>query len=157
MHSRALSQLFLNRAAASCPVIPAQVRTAPTKRAASGFVHLWLGLALLAGAVAGCSKSGSNASVLDPAKVPATVAKAFEKAPAETKQEATDFVATFQGTDVAAAFSQLRRLDAQTNLTPQQRVAVAKAMQTTFVKMQTAAQNGDTAAQATMSQYLSSR
>ncbi len=120
--------------------------------------HSCLGPVFLAGALAGCSKSGVNSvAVMEPDKVAATVARAFEKAPDHAKQEATNFIAAFQGSEPATAFAQLEKISAETNLTSQQRLAVAKAMQTAFKKMQTAAQSGDSAAQQTMHHYLSTR
>ena len=121
------------------------------------FQCLLVSVALLLASGTGCSKSGANQAILDPSKVPETVNNAFSNAPGETKEAAASCVASFQSQHTAAAFSKLRQMSDRHDLTPQQRQAVAKALQTTFLQMQTAAQNGDTAAQATMHNYLSTR
>lgn len=113
--------------------------------------------ALLTVALTGCSKSATEAKALDPAVLPATVNHAFEKAPEDTKQQAASYVSAFQGQDATSAFNQLRRLGTQQNLSAEQRAVIAQAMRTTFQQLQAAAQSGNTAAQAAMHQYLSSR
>jgi hypothetical protein len=113
--------------------------------------------ALVVVALSGCSKPAANVQALDPATLPATVNQAFEKAPDDTKQQATSYVTAFQGQDAPAAFTQLRQLSAQKNLSVEQRAVLAKAMRTTFQQLQASAQNGDAAAKAAMHQYLSSR
>jgi hypothetical protein len=117
----------------------------------------WLSLVMGTVVLAGCSKSGVNAAPLEESKVASTVTQVFAKAPADTKEEAAACVTAFQGADTSLAFSQLQRMTTETNLTPQQRVVVTKAMQTTFKKLQTAAQNGDSTAEKTVHDYLSSR
>jgi hypothetical protein len=108
--------------------------------------------------LAGCSRSGSGASAMLPeSKVPATVNQAFAKAPVEIKEEAAGAIAAFQGADASLAFAQLQKMSSEPNLTAPERAAVAKAKQVAFLKLQTAAQNGDAAAQSTMNHYLSSR
>lgn len=115
------------------------------------------GLVLVA-ALAGCSKSGGGgSSALDPAKVPVAVSQAFATSPEETKQAASNCVSALQNQDTSAAFVQLEQMNQQRDLTPQQRAVVAKAMQTTFKQLQTAAAQGDAKAQAVMHQYLSTR
>ncbi len=115
-------------------------------------------LFLTAGFLAGCSKSGANEQMgLDAAKIPDTVNQVFSNAPASTKQAAASYLSAFQSQDTASAFSQLRQMSQDPNLTPEQRQVVAKAMQTTFLKMQAAAQSGDANAQTTMQKYLSTR
>jgi hypothetical protein len=107
---------------------------------------------------AGCSKSGPQSQqALDPAKVPTVINQAFQAAPDDSKQQAAAFVTTFQGQDAPKAFEQLRKLSQQSNLSADQRTAVAQAMQTTFRQLQAAAQNGDAAAKAAVHQYLSTR
>ena len=115
-----------------------------------------LSLILFVGFLTGCSKTRSQ-TALDPAKIPETINKTFANAPDATKETASNYVSAFQSQDTSGAFMQLEQMNQDPNLTPQQRQVVAKAMQTTFVKLQAAAQNGDTAAQATMHSYLSAR
>jgi hypothetical protein len=116
-------------------------------------------LYLLAGTaiLTGCSKSGANSGMLDESKVASTVTQAFAKAPADTKEEATTCVAAVEGADTSLAFTQLQRMSTETNLTGEQRQVLARAMQATFKKLQTAAQNGDATADKTVHSYLSSR
>ena len=109
-------------------------------------------------ALVGCAKHAAvTPPPLDPAVVSATVNHAFETAPDDTKQQATSYVSALQGQDAPTAFNQLQQLRAQKNLNPEQRAAVAQAMRTTFQQLQASAQNGNTAAQAAMHKYLSSR
>jgi hypothetical protein len=118
----------------------------------------WLNVLVCAALLAGCSKSGVGASgALDPAKVPGAVNRAFAKAPEETKLAASNCVAALQNQDTSVAFLQLQQMNQQPDLTPQQHFVVAKAMQTTFKQLQTAADHGDTQAQTVMHQYLSTR
>jgi hypothetical protein len=107
--------------------------------------------------LAGCSNSGADSGILDESKVASTVTRAFAKAPADTKEEATTCVAAVEGADTSLAFTQLQRMSTETNLTAEQRQVLARAMQTTFKKLQTAALNGDASADKTMHSYLSSR
>lgn len=86
----------------------------------------------LAAILSGCSKSGGGAAGLDPAQVPVAVSQAFDKSPEDTKQSASNCVAALQDQDMTAAFLQLQQINEQSDLTPQQRTVVAKAMQTTF-------------------------
>jgi len=114
-----------------------------------------LALAVITGA---CSKSGSKSmEVLDPAKAQAEVSNAFAKSTGDNSQAAVSCVAALQAQDTPAAFAQLRKISSQGDLTPEQRVAVSKAMQSTLVQLQSAAQNGNAAAQAAVRQYISSR
>ena len=121
-------------------------------------IKMSLACAMALIALTGCSKFGSNPpQALDSSKIPATVSKAFAKSPEETRQAAASYVSAFEGQDVPAAFLQLRKVSAQNDLTPEQRTVVARAMQTTFKQLQTAAQKGNAAAQSVMHQYVSSR
>lgn len=116
------------------------------------------GASAIALTLGGCSKSGANvAAGLDPSKVPAVVAGAFESSSGETKQQAASYVEAFQGQDATVSFLQLQKLKAQNDLTPSQRAVLAKAMQTTLKQLQAAAQKGDAGAQSVLHQYLSSR
>jgi hypothetical protein len=111
---------------------------------------------LLLALAAGCSKSATQ-QVLEPAKVPAVMNKAFQSAPDETKQQASTFVSAFQGQDVPKAFELLQKLSQQSNLSAEQRATVARAMQTTMQQLQVAAQSGNEAAKAALHHYLSTR
>jgi hypothetical protein len=108
--------------------------------------------------LAGCSKSGANGQFgLDSAKIPAAMSQVFSNAPDSTKQEAASYVSALQSQDTDTAFSQLRQMINQPNLSPEQRQVIAKAMPATFLKLQAAAQNGNASAQAVMNNYLSTR
>jgi hypothetical protein len=122
-------------------------------------LNLFLCTALIsATALAGCSKSGNSTLVaLEPSKIPDTMNQAFGKAAPETQQAMATYLADFQAGNTPAAFSELRKMSHQEDLTLEQHVAVAKAFHTTLNQLQTAAKNGDAAAQAAVHQYLSSR
>ena len=117
------------------------------------YSSLFLGAVLLAG----CSKSGTSEADMEPAKVPMAVSRAFEESSGETKQAAENCVSSLEKQDVPTAFQQLQRISWKSDLTPEQRAVVTKAMQAAFKQLQSAAEQGDASAQAVMNNYLSTR
>jgi len=107
--------------------------------------------------LAGCSKAPVPPPAMEPAKVAETVTQAFAKSSDEARQAATQIAEAVKSQDSPVAFNELRRLNDQNYLTPEQHAVLAKAMQATFKQMQAAAQTGDHAAQAAMHSYLRTR
>lgn len=107
--------------------------------------------------MAGCSKTNVGPVGINPAKVPGVVTAAFNKSSENAKQDAQDYVAAFQSQDAAVAFAKVRALSTRPDLTPEQRTVVAGAMQTTFQRLENAAQNGNSAAKGAMHQYFTTR
>ncbi len=110
---------------------------------------------LLLTVLAGCSKNSSTA--LAPDQIPVAVNQAFKQSAGETKALAGAVVSAVQGQDPATAFNSLQQLEQQKDLTPEQRAIAARAMAATMPQLQTAAQNGNSTAQAVLHHYLSTR
>jgi hypothetical protein len=117
------------------------------------FSSFFMGTALLAG----CSKSGTSPADMEPAKVSMAVSRAFEKSAGETKQAAEICVNSLEKQDAPTAFQELQKMNQKSDLTPEQRAVVTKAMQATFKQLQSAAEQGNASAQAVMNNYLSTR
>jgi len=108
--------------------------------------------------VSGCSKGNSAAPApLSADKVPAVVNQTFNQSPDANKQLASGYASDFQNQDIVAAFNDLQKLRHQTDLTPEQKTVLARAMMTTMTELRTAATAGNPAAQKAMRQYMASR
>jgi hypothetical protein len=105
--------------------------------------------------LAACSKH--TAATLSPDKVPEAINHAFSQSTGDAKDVASQVVSACQDQNVIAAFTNLETLSLRHDLTPEQRSVAARAMVATMPKLQAAAATGDTAAQATLHKYISSR
>jgi hypothetical protein len=103
-----------------------------------------------------CSKKTST-SVLQPAEVPAALDQAFAKAAGEAQQAATESATAVQNNDPATAFETLQKLSSRPDLTPEQRATTARAMAASFKQLRSAAEGGNTRAQAVMQHYQATR
>jgi hypothetical protein len=82
---------------------------------------------------------------------------AFKNASGDTKTMAGECVTSCQSQDVTTAFADLQKLSQSKDLTHEQRVVTAKAMASTFQRLQVDAENGNAAAQALVQKYMSTR
>jgi uncharacterized lipoprotein YajG len=120
-------------------------------RIQSIFIALSISLVILAG----CSRASST--TLAPEKIPTAMNDAFKNAPGDTKTMAGECATACQNQDVTAAFAGLQKLSNSKDLTPEQRAVTAKAMASTFRRLQVNAENGNAAAQALVQKYMSTR
>jgi hypothetical protein len=115
-----------------------------------------IGLGLVAALSGGCQRgrdtSAGVASVPVEQAAPA-VEQAFAEAAPEVKEQATEAAAALQSQDDAGAFLRLEQLVARPELTDQQRRAAYDAWMAANQRLQAAATNGDTAAEAVLEQY----
>jgi hypothetical protein len=102
-----------------------------------------------------CSKH--TAASLAPDKIPDAINQAFRQSTGDAKEAASQAVSACQNQNPAAAFTSLETLSLRGDLTPEQRSVASRAMVATMPKLQAAAAAGDSAAQATLHQYLSTR
>ena len=116
--------------------------------------RLCLLLALLL-AWPGCAKNQYASLTLD--KIPGAINEAFSKTTGDLKSLADEAAAAAKSHDLVTAFTDLKILAGNQELTPDQRSIAARAMAATMPELRSAAEKGDPAAQAVLQKYFSTR
>ncbi|HEV7925681.1 MAG TPA: hypothetical protein VGR14_10005 [Verrucomicrobiae bacterium] len=107
--------------------------------------------------MAGCGLR--HASVDDPLpadQLAAVLQNAFQSADASAREAVQRVVKDVEQHQVAAAFTDIKELAAEANLTKDQRITAIRAANTIGQQLQEAAQNGDTNAVETIQSYKAS-
>ena len=86
-----------------------------------------------------------------------TIQTAFQGANPEVKEAANEVVSAIQNQDEPRALVQLQALSANPLLTPEQRAATIRSMMSVLARVQTAAANGNTAAEEMLKKYRASK
>jgi hypothetical protein len=106
----------------------------------------------------GCGKNTSSAPVpLSVEEIPSVVAQSFANSDKETQDQANQFINDVKNHDFSAAFEQIQPLARKTNLTPDQRGVLARALVTTSQKVQDAAAGGDDRANQVLNSYSATK
>ena len=117
----------------------------------TGLLGLWL-------LNAGCGKKSEGAAEAVPVEqVPATIEAAFNNAPTEVKQQATEAVTALQSQNDAGAFVQLQNLSGRPDLTAEQRKAAFASWMAVNARLQQSAANGNSAAKELLEKYRASK
>jgi len=110
--------------------------------------------------IAGCKKAEpgiSTAAPPDPAITEQQIKTAFKDAKPELKSAADQAAAALQNNDPGKAFLQLNALNANPDLTPEERAAAAQSMSRVSQQLRAAAQRGDQEAAKLLDAYRSGK
>jgi len=106
--------------------------------------------------LAGCGKTAQAPPPLPIEQVPQTLENAFESAPSEVSQAASEAVTAVRADD-PGALTDLQELTARSDLTREQHLAAARAMAAYLQKLRDTADKGDKKAEEALQHYRSTK
>jgi hypothetical protein len=105
-----------------------------------------------------CDKRDAAApSPLPEDQIPSVVSQAFNGSAKETQVQVAQYVNHFENRDFPAAFEDMQQIVHNKNLTPDQRIVLARALMTTSQKVREAASAGDQRADEALRSYTSTK